>query len=209
MYVYLLIPPRVTRLPSRLFVFFYIFSFLPYLHIYILLSRIYLLLSFLHISYYYLLYYILSYFLPYPTFFFARPARLARFTSLISLSSYLLSTFYFYTQSLSPLISTSVSLSFIPFSLSFLFLSSPPLFSFACASFSSDVLYFRYPFFASSFLIQHFPNFCPIHVPMILPLPDILDTCPLPFPNTNLPSSHFPYPISRYCFVPFLFPSHI
>ena len=133
MYVYLLIPLRVTRISSRFWIF-------P------LFSCIYYLLLFLHYFLHISCSCCLFYFLPYPTFFIS-------FLSSYSVLLYSLSL----SLVLSPPLSTSVSLSFIIFSLSSLFLSSPPpLFFFACAPFFSDPFYFRYQFFSSSsFLIQY------------------------------------------------------
>ena len=175
MYMYLLVPLRVTRLPSRITFSVFTSFFLPYLHSSFLLTYFLSLPPVLHSLLFstffphasphlarharfpsYCLSYILTYFLPYPIFLRTpRHGRLARFTYLISLSSCFILIFYFYTclyifytQSLSPPPSTSVSFSFVPFSLSFLF-----LFSLTCASFSSDPFYFRYPLFASFFFI--------------------------------------------------------
>ena len=102
MYVYLLIPLRVTRISSRFWIF-------P------LFSCIYYLLLFLHYFLHISCSCCLFYFLPYPTFFIS-------FLSSYSVLLYSLSL----SLVLSPPLSTSVSLSFIIFSLSSLFLSSPP-----------------------------------------------------------------------------------
>ena len=121
-----------TSIPFVRF-FLYLLSFPPYLHINILFSRIYLLLSFLHISCYYFLYYILSYFLPYPTF--LRTPRHATHASLALLLlspyphvSYLHSIFiHFYTQSLPSLFDFRFSLIHFILTLILVHLLSPAL----------------------------------------------------------------------------------
>ena len=179
LYIYLLVPLRVTRLPSCIPFSVFTSFFLPYLHSSFLLTYflslppvlhslifstffsapfatprtprpLSFLLSILHSN----LFSTLSYLSPQAS---PRPPRSLHLSYLpilmfqtyfLLLYMFIHFLYIFYTQSLSPPPSTSVSLSFVPFSLSFLF-----LFSLACASLSSDPFYFRYPFFASSFLI--------------------------------------------------------
>ena len=159
---YVLIPLRITRLPSRLFVSFYIFSLFPRTYISTFFSPVFtfsfpfyiFLVITSYITFYLIFYLILLFSARLAT---PRTPRSPYFSYLLILMFHTCILFlYIFIHSLSPPFSTSVSLSFISFSLSFLFISFPPLFSFACASFSSDPFYFRYPFFASSFLIQYF-----------------------------------------------------
>ena len=215
MYVYLLIFLRAKRLPSRIYILLSsVFTFSFPFYIFLIITS--------YITFYLIFYLILSF-----------SARLATTRTPHSLYFSYLPILMFHTYFLHLYIFIHSPFP-LPFRLPFLSYSlhshfhscSPPLLSFACSSFSSDPFYFRYPFFAFSFLTQYFtypfphrsllPPFCTASIQYMFPRFFLSRTYSIPRYSIHLVRSPVPttphiisHPIPRYSFAPFLFPSHL
>ena len=200
--------------------FFYIFS---------LFSRITFSFPFYTTFYIFFIVYIKFYFIFYLILLFSArlvTPRTRRSLALLFLSPYLHISYYSLyscTQSPFPSLSTSVSLSFIPFSLPFLFLSSPPppssplpvllsLFPLSISVIHSSLL----PSSSSiSFILSPIPlpPFCTESIRYMFQRFFLSPTYSTPSLLFRSPVPTFPHLIShsipRYSFLPSLFPSHL